>query len=260
MSRPEAEGPLTDYIRKWHAREPEMEIGELFVSAARRPLFRRWGALVFELREAAYELSDPRVTAAKAGWWAEELVATVQGRPRHPLTQGLEISEPAPWRDLAAALAACIEADAPRPADAEAALASVRAMAESLQACEDALFGSRGGAAAVEVLSVHLLLQRLLVGASAEDAGRVPLNLLARHGLTAEAVGRPEGGAVRSDWARELAARLPPVPAEASVYRHLSGGFDRRRLARLARDGRLTAGGGFGTLWQAWRAARRASA
>ncbi|NIP71558.1 MAG: presqualene diphosphate synthase HpnD [Gammaproteobacteria bacterium] len=47
-------------------------------------------ALRHELREAAVEVSDPGVAAAKLGWWREELDRLDQGTPRHPVTQALQ--------------------------------------------------------------------------------------------------------------------------------------------------------------------------
>ena len=81
-----AADPTAHFVDKWHRREPEMALAEVFCPPERRPVFRAWGALVHELREAAFELSDARVTAVKCQWWAEELLGLAQGRSRHPLT------------------------------------------------------------------------------------------------------------------------------------------------------------------------------
>lgn len=261
MPVPEHDPAIAEYVGKWHAREPEMVTGELFVPAGARALFRRWGALQAELREAAHELSDPRVTAAKAGWWAEELAALSEGRPRHPLTRGMVVEAAVPWRQLAMAVAAVVgEASdgIDRPADPEAALSGVHGLSSALAACEDALFGAAGGAASARTIAVHLLLHRLLVGVGSADAGRVPLNLMARHGVTADVLQGPEGAPLRRAWAAELRARLEALPARASHFRHLSHAFDAARLTRLARDGRLGPAPGLATVWLAWRASRRA--
>lgn len=256
MALPDDIAPIDDYIGKWRAREPEMEIGELFVPVPLRPRFRAWGALVFELREAAHELSDARVTAAKAGWWVEELAGLAQGRARHPVTRHLSGLGQLPWARLARGLADSL-ADEPRPSDREAALASVASLASGLVAVEAALFGGSADETAERAVAVHLLLHRLLVGLSAGDAGRIPLALLARHGVTAAELGGERGLPVRIDWARELASQLPARLPEASLYRRLSLAFDRQRLARLARAGRLESATGLTTAWQAWRAARQ---
>ena len=69
---------IEHFVAKWHRREPEMALAEVFCAPEQRPRFRAWGALVHELREAAFELSDARVTAVKSQWWAEELVSVAR--------------------------------------------------------------------------------------------------------------------------------------------------------------------------------------
>lgn len=248
---------IDEYVGKWHAREPEMEIGELFVPAAERARFRAWGALQFELREAVFELSDPRVTAAKAGWWLEELAGLAQGRARHPIARVLSPKAvAAPWAELVRGIGAVVEDDS-RPSSTEASLASVAPLARGLAAVEAELFDSVGGEAVERSIAVHLLLHRLLVGLGGSDAGRVPLSLLARHGATAADLREDKGRPVRIDWAGELARALPDRLPQASLYRHLARAFDQRRLARLAHQGELRASTGIATAWDAWRAARR---
>jgi hypothetical protein len=61
---------IEHFVAKWHRREPEMALAEVFCAPEQRARFRAWGALVHELREAAFELSDARVTAVKSQWWA----------------------------------------------------------------------------------------------------------------------------------------------------------------------------------------------
>lgn len=261
MPAPEHDPAIAAYVGKWHGREPEMVTGELFVPVGARRLFRCWGALQAELREAAYELSDPRVTAAKAGWWAEELLSLSDGRPRHPLTRGMVVEAASPWRRLAVAMAEVVQEASDgldRPGDPDAALAGMHGLSSALAACDDALFGADGGAASARSIAVHLLLHRLLVGVGSADAGRVPLSLMARHGMTADALAGVEGAPLRRDWAIELGMRLGALPAGASQFRHLSHAFDAARLARLARDGRLRPAPGLSTVWRAWRASRRA--
>lgn len=243
---------IEHFVAKWHRREPEMALAEVFCAPEQRARFRAWGALVHELREAAFELSDARVTAVKSQWWAEELVNLAQGRSRHPISAVLAL--PAlPWAALARALMEQAQFDA-RPADGAEALAQVRGFAQALAEVEAGLFDAAPTPAVTEALAAHLLLQRLPAGLAAEDQARLPLNLLARHGLTAAEVGAGQGEALLRDWARELATALPPP--EGPLFRRLRTRFDRVRLARLA------AGKGFApaaaplTVWRAWRVAR----
>ena len=112
--------PQDHFVAKWHRREPEMALAEVFCPAATRARFRAWGALVTELREAVFELSDPRVTAVKAPWWAEELLRFAEGLGRHPLAADLALPDAdVPWNALAAAVLRQAGADA-RPADSAA--------------------------------------------------------------------------------------------------------------------------------------------
>jgi phytoene/squalene synthetase len=245
-----AADPTAHFVEKWHRREPEMALAEVFCPPGQRPVFRAWGALLHELREATFELSDARVTAAKSQWWAEELLLVARGAGRHPLCADLP---PAlPWAALARAVLEQANFDG-RPADAAHALQQVAPLAEAIAAIET---GLHGAPPPVRAVAVNLLLHRLPHGLVAEDQARLPLALLARHGLTVAQVAEGQGEALLRDWARELLAALPaPMPA-SSLYRRLRTGFDRARLQRLA------AGRGFdpppapASLWRAWRLAR----
>ena len=79
------------------------------------------GLLLHELREAAFELSDPRVAEVKSQWWAEELLGLGEGRSRHPVTAPLA-GTPADWPALVHALVE-LPAMPSRPGDTAAALA-----------------------------------------------------------------------------------------------------------------------------------------
>ena len=259
MSEPAAPTPAVDaiahFVAKWHRREPEMALAEVFCPPDQRPRFRAWGALVHELREAAFELSDARVTAVKCQWWAEELANLPQGRGRHPISAELALPQ-LPWTRLARALIEQSLVDE-RPGDARAALAHMQPLASALAEVEAGAFG-HAAVPDTASLAVHLLLQRLPQGLAAQDQARLPLNLLARHGRTVAQVAAGEGEPLIRDWAGELLAALPASNAPAPLFRRLRTGFDRVRLARLA------AGRGFAppaapaTVWRAWRIARNA--
>ena len=227
--------PQDHFVAKWHRREPEMALAEVFCPAAKRARFRAWGALVTELREAVFELSDPRVTAVKAPWWAEELLRFAEGLGRHPLAADLALPDAdVPWNALAAAVLRQAGADA-RPADAPTALAQVAPLAEALAATESALFASPRPSSPIAI-AVHLLLQRLPRGLGDDDHGRVPMALLARHGLTGAqlAAGAPGGEALLRDWgATLLAADSGPLDGQP-LFRRLRTGLERTALRRLA--------------------------
>lgn len=243
---------IDHFVAKWHRREPEMALAEVFCAPENRPRFRAWGALVHELREAAFELSDANVTAVKSQWWAEELLRLTQGQGRHPISAVLDAPS-LPWTPLARALLEQAQIDN-RPGDAAEALVQVAPLAHALAEVEAALFGEPVAADSAHAIAVHLLLQRLPAGLAAEDQARLPLNLLARHGLTATQVAAGQGDALLRDWAKDLRTALPR--ASGPLFRRLRTGFDRARLARLA------AGKGFAppaaplSVWRAWRIAR----
>jgi len=227
--------------------------------APARLRYEAWGALLHELREALFELPDAGVAAAKRGWWAEELQTIGASRPRHPLGEALVTlpeAKSAPWTGLALALVR--GGGEARSADAAQAIAALLPLAKATIAVENTLFHARDeDDAAASALAVHWLLHRLPRGLSDEDGARVPMHLLARHGLTAAGLpGAPD--ALLRDWAGDLLAALPEAPKGAFLRRTRSR-FDRVRLQRLqARGGQ----GGFddpgaaGTLWRAWRTAR----
>jgi phytoene/squalene synthetase len=252
MNASAAEG-ADHFVAKWHRREPEMALAEVFCPVPLRPRFRAWGAMLHELREAAFELSDARVTAVKSQWWADELLRLAQGQGRHPISADLPFPE-LPWPRLARGLIEQSLADT-RPADTGAAIARMRPLAEALAELEAGLFDA--AAAPDQAIAIHLLLQRLPLGLASDDQAGIPMNLLARHGTTAGQVAAGEGEPLLRDWAGELLSALPPLPAGAPLFRRLRLRFDRARLQRLA------AGKGFdpppapASLWRAWGIARR---
>ncbi|KFN44559.1 hypothetical protein [Arenimonas oryziterrae] len=247
---------IAHYVGKWQAREPEMRVLPVFCAPEEQYRLLAWGALLHELREALFELSDARVTGVKCGWWAEELIGMGQGRHRHPLTEVLS-AQAAPWPALGRALLDAV-GDESRPADTAEAIAALLPLARAVIAVETALFAVDGKEPAARALAIHWLLQRLPQGLAAEDQARLPMHLLARHGLSLSQIAAGQGEALLRDWAGELATELARCPGPAALIRRGRRRFDAARLARLA------SGRGFSeplppaTLWRAWRAARDA--
>jgi len=267
--------PIGHFVEKWWRREPEMRLAAVFCARADAPpagaaadaaaelRFTAWGALLHELREALFELSDPAVTAAKCGWWAEELQLIARAQPRHPLGEALAALPEAlgaPWTGLSLAL---IGANDERSADTAQALARLRPLAQATLAVENALFRVRDDdARGADALVVHWLLHRLPAGLGEADGGRVPMHLLARHGLTlAQLPNAPE--ALLREWGSELLAAVPALTGGAFLRRARTR-FDVARLRWLSR--RPGGHGGYhngqpsplASLWRAWRAARGA--
>jgi hypothetical protein len=245
-----ADDSLQGFVDKWLEREPEMRIAAVFCPAPSRPVFDAWGALLHELRTAAFELSDARVTQAKCAWWAEELAGWGEGRSRHPLGRVLA-RLPAPWVALGTAVLELAEIE-PGQVDTAAAIAALLGPARAVAIVESALLPTTDvdAEATARTIAVHWLALRLPGGLGAADRGRVPMHLVARHGAAAFADAGPGRNALLRDWAAELLAAAGPVPA-GPLLRRARTRFDRARLARRGADPAPVA-----TLWRAWRAAR----
>jgi hypothetical protein len=132
-----------------------------------------------------------------------------------------------PWNALARGLVAATHDDASRPTDRGAALAAVAPLADGIAMVEAALFDTPTAAGAHRAVAVHLLCERIRIGLAAADGGRVPLSLLARHGITGSTLAQPQGAPAVSDWAAELAAALPSDMGNAVLYRRTRAAFDR---------------------------------
>lgn len=255
------------FFAKAEAREPGLRPAVGFVPPESRAAFRAWTGLLTELRECAFELSDPRVTAVKAGWWAEELDGVARGAARHPLTRAL-VRFGGPWRGIGESLVAVAGDLDPKP-DPDAALAALHPLAARLIAVERhlAVGGGLGvDPAVVDVqatsLAVHWLRVRLDVGLSAPDRARVPLTLFARHALRREQLVEDIAEPLRRDWAAALLARLPRTDGTVGwpYSRRLAVEADRRCLVlRAAGRASDAAPGGFLWVWRAWRLARNAA-
>ena len=243
------------FVEKWQRREPEMMLAEVFCTAEDKQRFRAWGALLHELREAMFELAEPRVASAKTAWWAEELAGLADGRQRHPLSSQL-LGTSAPWRELASALAGFAH-DAPRPATTAESLGALLPAAEAFVAVEAALFDAAPSVESSASLARHWLLMRLPEGLRRDDQARIPMHLLARHGLTATQLVSEGIGPLLADWGRELATAGPPSVSGASFFRRSRNQFDQARLAHLAAARGAGPPAPLATLWRAWRAARR---
>ena len=244
------------FIDKWRVREPEMVYAEVFCPRHLRARFNLWGALLFELRAAAFELSDARLIEAKSAWWADELLRCAQDAPRHPLTQALAAPQ-LPWAGLARGMLSIAQSETSRPSDRDAALAEVAQFAEGIAAVEAALFDVSMTSTASRAVGMHLLCERLRTGLDASDGGRVPLSLLARHAITRSALAQPQGAPAVADWAAELSAAVPADLAGAALYRSARTAFDTWFLRELAADHARRAMSKLRALRLAWRAARQ---
>lgn len=233
-----------------------MIYAEVFCPHHLRARFVLWGALLFELRAAAFELSDTRLIEAKSAWWSDELLRCAQGAPRHPLTQALAAPQ-LPWAGLARGMLSIAQTEASRASDGDAALAEIAQFAEGIAAVEAALFDVSMTSTATRAVAVHLLCERLRTGLDASDGGRVPLSLLARHAITRSALAQPQGVPAVADWAAELSAAAPADLAGGALYRSARTAFDTWFLRELAADHARRAMPKLRALRLAWREARQ---
>ena len=257
-------GVVDNHVAKWLAQEPEMEIALVF-TASGRARARLWGALMHEWLDAVFGLSDAGVAQAKLAWWGESLASTDSA---HPLIQAFRQETGAAvstshWRVLTdTALSLSILETS--PTDVSALLASRMPLAGALVDIETALW-PQADAADVPTAARSLVLhqwRRHQAGEMAQPAW-LPLQLLARHELRAQAAYALEDTTAGSRLFSDLAAALlqtQSAPA-GSRLRRIRTRLDDGALARL-QTGRKPPfpASGFGVLWHSWQAARGVSA
>src|SRR5687768_3221864 len=246
------------YIAQWLAREPAMELAQLFCAPEQRRRVALWSCLQQELDDAAFNLSDASVTQAKLAWWSDELQRGAVGAARHPLLR--EMFEQPGTRDMdarrwaaPAQQALALALDERTPADVEGLLQRYLPYAGSLAALESALFDGRSAA---ETFAVERIVRRLGAASASRAALEWPLQLLARHQLGRDALAAGTGAtALRRDLAAGLLAHLPS-PAGAPRHRRMRQALDSWRLQQWLRGRDAPGPSGWRRLWLLWRAAR----
>jgi phytoene synthase len=272
----EADAAFSSFEQKWFAAHPEYAVASVFLPPGQRLRANAFGSLVHELEETALQSHEPQVTGIKLGWWRNELASAAAGRANHPITHRLFADEgtrtvaAAAWVGLAdAALAASAPPAVPSwPAllgqyrDFHATVARIDAALMPARASEDDIEKN----AALWTIS-HLL--RELPGiARAGEGLPLPLDLLARHGLTRPGLAEPtpQRAALLRDhldaMEQSMAASLH-VSSSRSLYQRVRVRLDRKLIAaaRKLPDPLSGLGGGMGAgrwsmLWASWREAR----
>jgi hypothetical protein len=137
------------------------------------------------------------------------------------------------------------------------AIQALQPAAEAATAVEAVLFGARPDADAARSLGVHWLISRLPQGLADEDLARLPMHLLARHGLTSADLPTERSRPLLRDWGTELLAAAPDrLGGNTALFRRARHRLDRQRLRALAQQGLPRPPSPPAALWQAWRAAR----
>lgn len=269
-----SESAFEDYLAQWRGGSRARTVAWLFLRPDERTYFGALAALEHEWLKVLREAREPQVAAARLGWWREEMQCAPQGPARHPLTQGLFANSRASevpgtyWTSPVEATMALLMA--PPPTDfaaqckAAGPLASALAELESHVWFGDAITGPR----AVKVALLNQLVANLRALESMVERGRspLPMNLLARHGLTIDALGSdsPARRAAVRDHAAELQRELAAaarMEAPLTLFRAVGLQHDLDALDRALRaDEPLAAlrspAFGLRGLLKTWHAAR----
>jgi phytoene synthase len=269
-----SDGALGDYLSSWREADPRRAHAWLFLGRSERIRYGACAALLHEWRKAVREVSEPQVAMAKLGWWREELQRAAEGGARHPLTQSLFADARVRALPLscwtAVVDAALLLVAAPPSADFAAQRRVIAPLAATTAELETRVwFGpSVDVARAAEVTALASLLADLRALAIEVVRGRspLPMNLLARHGLTIGELAteaRAPRMALR-DYARilrEALAEAATMPGPLTLFRAVELRHDLQDLERAASAEDPLAAlrprrPGFGDLLKTWRAAR----
>lgn len=269
-----SDAAFASYLTHWREADPQRATAWLFLHHDERQRFGALAALEAEWQKAVRDAREPQVAAAKLGWWREEMQRAVQGEARHPLTQSLftdarvRAVPVACW--TAAVDASLLALAATSPADAMAQVETATPLAAAFADLETRVwFGaSVDPTRATAVIAIAQLLSKLRGLAADGVVARAPLpmNLMARHGLTVDELGR-DTPAMRSAL-RDHAVSLERALAHAAtmdgpltLFRAVALQHDLHTLRQAAQaDDPLAAllapERGFGHLLKTWRAAR----
>lgn len=269
-----SESAFEDYLAQWRGASPERTVAWRFLRSDERVCFGALAALEQEWLKVMREAREPQVAAARLGWWREEMQRASQGQARHPLTQGL-FAAPRASAIPAACWTAPVEAAmvllmAPPSADFAAQCDIVAPFVDAVAELETRVWfgnGSTSPRAAKVTLLAHLLSNlRGLESMAERGRSPLPMNLLARHGLTIDSLGSdsPARRAAVRDYAADLqrglagAARMqgPLTLFRAVGLRHDSDALGRAMRADEPLVGLRSPVFGLPGLLKTWRAAR----
>lgn len=269
-----SEATFEGYLGAWRDALPQRRLAWLFLDPQERVSCGGLAALQQEWLRALGDIGETQVTAVKLAWWREEMERAARGEARHPLTQGLfadarvRALPVAVW--TAALDAALARLSAPPPADFAVQQAAVMPLAEALATQETRVaFGSGADAGkAAQVCALGLLVANLrgLASEVAHARSPLPMNLLARHGLTRDGLldDSPARRAALRDCTGDLEqalAKAAKMAAPLTLLRsvQLAGDLRSLRAALRADDpwqGLRETRSGLRDVLKTWRAAR----
>jgi len=264
---------FASFEEKWLGAHPEQRMVALFLDPALRLRASAFGCLAHEIEEAAFDIGETQVAAAKLGWWRQELFNAANGHPRHPVTQLLfaEADVAAiPARDWNALIEGALEQlDAPGAASLDELIARLDPFYSALANVESKLLCA-GRANPESDAALWTLLHVLRGLARPEpDANLLPLDLCARHGLARAQLAQasPARDALLRDFLGDIDREIGGALGIASVRPlglSVRARLDRKLVARarvahephhyLVRHAHPHM---WSSLWAAWREARR---
>ncbi len=269
---------MSGFVTKWAQARLEFALALRFLRGPTAPARSAFACLLFEMEYAAHTIADDTVAGAKLAWWAEEFVRLGERSPQHPLTRelvahgGAEIPVDLWQRTIVGALT---QRDSATPGSCDALLETYSELYLPLAEAESQALGGidAGVAANADALNraVHACMALPDPSSSQlSERGSVPLDVLARHGLSRHDVASSVDArrTVLQDHLSELARRCGKALAQSGggVIRRTALAANRVRAQRAISDvdpsQRLLAEMGHLpslTVWTAWRSARAAA-
>lgn len=262
-----------NYIAKWREADPQRSSVWLFLRRDERGRFGVVAAMQEEWRKTARAGSEPQVAAAKLGWWRDELGRATRGEAHHPLAIALS-DDPCLRRIPTALWVAPIDRlllglGAPTPPDFPAQRAAAQPLAMALAELDCRVWFDRpGNARAAAVIAGAGLVDAVCALPETSDDARspLPMNLLARHGLTVAALSEdtPPRRAALRDYVVILAQELARAATmhgdltllHAVRLQHCLHVLERAQSVEDPLAALRAPDAGFRNLLQTWRAAR----
>lgn len=262
------------FEQKWLMDYPEQTAAAVFLAPSERLLVSAFGCLIHEIEKTVFGVREASVAAVKLAWWRQELLSAADGNPHHPISTVL-FSEPRAqavdarlWTELSDSSLRLLE---PRSAsNIDDQFDSNAALYTAVADIECVLFGGADAErqAVASLWTITHCLRTLAVMNVVEERLSLPLDLLARHGLTRSMLAQTS--AARSAALREYLNALE-VRARSALTQVSSATLSRRVRARLdlvrmgqairSPDPLLWLGehphaGRWNALWSSWSEAR----